>query len=102
MPFNTALARNIDTLGVPTKKQKIEANTPLKHFLRPIIEEAMLRRMAMVQNMQPPQLPGSVGGMVEPPSVSPLQNALMSVPQGGGGSPTGSPQGTPTSPRGGM
>lgn len=102
MPFNTALARNIDTMGAPTKKEKFEANTPLKFFLRPIIEEATLRRMAAMQNLQPPQLPDSVGGMVEPPSISPLQNALMSAPQGGGGSTTGSPQSTPMSPRGGM
>jgi hypothetical protein len=85
MPFNTALIRNIDALGVPTKKEKLYANTPLKHFLRPIIEEAMLRRKAMMVGMQPPQLPAAVGGMVEPPSISPLQNALVSAPQGGGG-----------------
>ena len=100
MPFNTALARNIDTMGVPTRKQKLEAETPLKHFLRPLIEEAMMRRMAMMQNQQPPQLPASVRGMVEPPSISPLENALMSTPQTGGGT-TGSPQRTPMD-RGGM
>lgn len=100
MPFNTALARNIDTMGVPTRKQKLEAETPLKHFLRPLMEEAMMRRMAMMQNQQPPQLPASVGGMVEPPSISPLENALMSTPQTGGGT-TSSPQRTPMG-RGGM
>ena len=84
MPFNTALARNIDTMGAPTKKQKLDAGTPLKHFLRPLIEEATMRRMQMMQGLQPPQLPGSVGGMVESPSISPLQNALISVPQMGG------------------
>ena len=100
MPFNTALARNIDTMGVPTRRQKLEAETPLKHFLRPLIEEAMMRKMAMMQNRQPPQLPASVGGMVEPPSIGPLENALMSAPPTGGGT-TGSPQGTPMN-RGGM
>jgi len=79
MPFNTALARNIDTMGVPTKKQKLEANTPLKHFLRPIMEEAMMRKMAMMQNRQPPQLPASVGGMVEPPSIGPLEYAVVNL-----------------------
>jgi hypothetical protein len=84
MPFETALTRNIDAMGAPTKKQKLEANTPLKFFLRPIIEEAMMRRKQMMQNQQPPQLPDTVGGMVEPSSINSLQNALMSAPQQGG------------------
>ena len=71
MPLNNALARNIDAIGAPTKKQKLEANTPLKHFLRPIIEEAMMRRMQMMQqeaaSQQTQQMPTS----------SPLQGALM-------------------------
>lgn len=100
MELNSALARNIDAMGAPTKKQKLEANTPLKHFLRPLLEEAMMRRMQEMQGLQPPQLPTNVGGMVEPPSISPLENALMSSPQTGGGA-TGSPQTAPTN-RGGM
>lgn len=79
--------------GMSNKKQRLEASTPLKHFLRPLIEESMARQMAMMSNTQPPQLPMNVGGMVEPPSISPLQNALVSSPQGAtpnvqqGGSP---------------
>ena len=65
MPLNNTLAKNIDTMGAPTKKQKLEANTPLKHFLRPIIEEAMLRRKALMEQQQPA------------PMGSPLQGALM-------------------------
>lgn len=66
MPLNNTLARNIDAMGAPTKKQKLEANTPLKHFLRPIIEEAMLRRKALMEQQQQPA-----------PTASPLQGALM-------------------------
>ena len=88
-------------MGALTKKQKLVANTPLKHFLRPIIEEAMMRRMQAMEGMQPPQLPTQVGGMVEPASISPLENALMSTPQSGGGGTTGSPQTTPSN-MGGM
>ena len=70
MPFNTALARNIDAIGAPSKKQKLEAGTPLKHFLRPIIEEAMLRRKAMMEAQQMPQQP-------QQPTGNSLQGALM-------------------------
>ena len=65
MPFNNTLARNIDAMGAPTKKQKFEANTPLKHFLRPIMEEAMLRRKALMEQQQ------------QMPTGNPLQGALM-------------------------
>ena len=70
--------------GLPTKKQRMESNTPLKHYLRPLIEESIKRQL--LRSLQAPQLPEGAGPMVEPPSISPLQNALMSVPQGGGGS----------------
>lgn len=79
--------------GMSNRKQRLEASTPLKHFLRPLIEESMARQMAVMNNTQPPQLPMNVGGMIEPPSINPLQNALMSSPQGAmpnvqqGGSP---------------
>ena len=76
MPLNNALARNIDIMGAPTKKQKLEANTPLKHFLRPIIEEAMMRRMQMMQqeaaSQEMRQMPQQA------PTTSPLQGALRS------------------------
>ena len=71
MPFDTALARNIDVIGAPSKKQKLEAGTPLKHFLRPIIEEAMMRRKAMMEAQQMPQT-------TRQPTGNPLQGALMS------------------------
>ena len=65
MPFNTALTRGIDAMGAPTKKQKLEANTPLRHFLRPILEEAMRKRAEAIQMQQ--QMPTS----------NSLQGALM-------------------------
>ena len=68
-------------LGTATKKQRLEEGTPLKHYLRPIIEEAMIRRLAMMQNMQPVQSPQVVGNIAEPSPINPLQNALE------GGSP---------------
>ena len=70
MPFETALSRNIDVMGAPIKKQKLEANTPLKHFLRPIIEEAMMRRMQMMQQLEATQQ------MQQMPTTNPLQGAL--------------------------
>lgn len=86
-----ALRRGLpkDTLsGLPTKKQRMEEGTPLKHYLFPVIEEAMRRQlMQSMQGMQTPQLSEAPGPMVEPPSVSPLENALMSTPQGGGSIP---------------
>ena len=89
-----ALRRNMpeDTLsGVPTKKQRMKEGTPLRHFLRPIMEESIRRQL--MQSLQAPQLDAGPGPMVEPPSISPLQNALMSVPQGGGGGTSKPPQG---------
>jgi hypothetical protein len=65
MPFDTALTRGIDAMGAPTKKQKLEANTPLKHFLRPLMEEAMLKRKALMEQQQ------------QMPTGNPLQGALM-------------------------
>jgi len=85
--LNNSLVRN---LGIPTRKQKLEANTPMKHFLRPIIEDAMIKKMQMMQGQQAPELPSDIGGMVEPPTINPLQNALMGQgQQGGGGTPQG-------------
>jgi len=69
--------------GIPTKKQRMESNTPMKHYLRPLIEESIRRQLMM--SMQAPQLGQASSGMVEPPSVNPLENALMSNPQQGGG-----------------
>ena len=69
MTLNNTLARNIDAMGTPTKKQKLLNNTPLKHFLRPIIEEAMIQKMQMMQQT-PEQVP-------QQPTGNPLQGALM-------------------------
>jgi len=68
MPFNTALSENLISYNEPTKKQKLEANTPLKYFLRPILEEAMRRRTEAMQMNQ------------QMPMNNPLQGALQ---QGG-------------------
>ena len=65
MLLNNALSRGIDAMGAPTKKQKLEANTPLKHFLRPILEEAMRRRAEAMQMQQ------------QMPTGNPLQGALI-------------------------
>jgi len=78
-------------VGVPTRKQRMEAGTPLKHYLRPLLEESIRRKL--MQALQMPQLADATSGAVEPPSISPLQNALMSAPQGGGGSTPKLPQG---------
>ena len=71
MPFDTALTRGIDAMGVPSKKQKLEANTPLKHFLRPILEEAMQKRAEAMQMQQQQQMQQQML------TSSPLQGALM-------------------------
>lgn len=76
--------------GAPTKKQRMKEGTPLKHYLLPIIEESVRRQL--MQSLQMPQLSEGAGPMVEPPSISPLQNMLMSAPQSGGGSTSGLPQ----------
>lgn len=62
------LRGDIDIL-LPTRKQRIKAGTPLKHFLRPIIEEDIVRRQRMMQ----PQM-----NQMRPPT-SPLRNALMNM-----------------------
>ena len=94
MGLNDALLKQLNSMGRLPKKQKMLENTPLQHFIRPLMEEDMKRRMMELQQMggmqQMPQLGTQSSGMVEPPSVNPLENALMSVGQGGGMS---SPQG---------
>ena len=74
--------------GLPTKKQRIDSGTPLKHYLRPIIEEAVRADTA-------PPMPqvSSNDQMVEAPSTNPLLNTLMAGNQGGmGGSMPSTPQ----------
>ena len=90
------LKQNAERYGLPTKKERFSSGTPLKHFLRPIMEEAMKRRiMEMTQQM--PQI--SESPMVEPPSTNPLQNRLMSEAQGGtGGGITSQQGGAPSGP----
>ena len=72
-------------IGGPTKKQVLAEGTPLKHFLRPIIEDAMKRKMMEMSQQQMPQMAEQQSPMVEPPSVNPLQNKMMSMDQGGTG-----------------
>jgi len=91
MLLTNALLRNLSVVKPPAKKQRMLKGTPLKHFLRPIMEESMKRQMmGLMQQM--PQLGTQSSPMVEPPSVNPLQNALMSMGQGGVGG-TQKPQG---------
>lgn len=66
--------------GIPTKKDRLKSGTPMKHFLRNMFEESIKRQMSAM--MQMPQLGTSNAPVVEPSSISPLQNALMSSPQG--------------------
>ena len=78
MALNNALARNIDAVGAPSKKQKFEGNTPLKFFLRPIIEEAMLRKKAMMEAQQAQQMQQTQGMQpMQQTTSNPLQGALM-------------------------
>lgn len=91
MSLTDALLKNLSVAKPPAKKQRMLEGTPLKHFLRPIMEESMRRRMmGLMQQM--PQLGAQSSPVVEPPSVNPLQNALMSMGQGGAGG-TQKPQG---------
>jgi len=69
--FNTPLTRNIEAFGEPTKKERLEANTPLRHFLRPILEELMRKKAEAAQQQQMQQ---------QMPTRNPLQGALQ---QGG-------------------
>lgn len=92
------LKRGTERYGLPTKKERLKSNTPLKYFLRPIMEEAMKRKM-MEMTQQMPQMGMQQSPMVEPPSINPLQNRLMSEAQGGtGGGLTKPPGGTPNAP----
>jgi len=99
MPLVDMLKENAERYGMPTNKERQKSGTPLKHFLRPIMEEAMKRKMMeMTQQMQRmPQMPES--SVVEPPSVSPLQNRMMTESQGGtGGGISNSQGGAPGGP----
>jgi len=89
------LKQNAERYGMPTKKERFSSGTPMKYFLRPIMEEAMRRRiMEMTQQM--PQINGQQSPMVEPPSINPLQNRMMSEAQGGtGGGIAGQQGGAP-------
>lgn len=82
MSLQSALLKNLNIVEPLKKKQRMTEGTPLKHFLTPIMEEAMKRRI-MGMSQQMPQLGQESSGMIEPPSVNPLENALMSMGQGG-------------------
>ena len=96
MPLVDMLKENAERYGMPTNKERLKSGTPLKYFLRPIMEEAMKRKMMeMTQRM--PQMPESP--VVEPPSVSPLQNRMITESQGGtGGGISNSQGGAPGGP----
>ena len=76
--------------GAYSKKQRMKEGTPLKHYLLPVIEESIRRQL--MQSLQMPHLDAGGGPMIEPPSISPLQNALMSVPQHGSSGTSGTSQ----------
>ena len=75
------------SMGIPSKKDRLKSETPLKHFLRPLLEEDIRRKQMLMQLQMGGQthMPGGNVSAVEPPSISPLQNALMSNPQGSTG-----------------
>jgi len=83
MSLQESLLKYLGSVVEPiSKKQRMKNCTPLKNFLNPIIEKSMQSRMQMgLQQM--PQLGAQSSGMIEPPSVNPLQNALMSMGRGG-------------------
>ena len=83
------------TYGLPTKKDRMKAGTPMKQYLKSVFEESIKRQM--METMQAPQLGAQSSSVVEPPTVNPLENALMSMPQQSGGMsspPEGSPYGS--------
>jgi len=73
--------------GIPNKKSRMKSNTPMKLYLRSMFEESVRRQM--MNSMQAPQLGQASSPMIEPPSVSPLENMLISNQQGGTTNPPG-------------
>ncbi len=61
--------------GMATKRQRMEESTPLKYFLRSILEGKIRQQLA--QSTQMPYLGAEPRPTVEPPSVNPLENAIM-------------------------
>jgi len=86
--LQNSLLNQLNPTGRLPKKQKLAGGTPLQVFMRALAEEDMKRKMATLQQMakgaQMPQLGQASNDMVEPPSVNPLENALMSMRQGQG------------------
>ena len=93
MPLLDMLKENAERYGLPSKKERFSSGTPLKHFLRPIMEEAMKRRLMEMSQQQMPQIGDVQSPMVEPPSINPLQNRMMTEEQGGTGGGITKPQG---------
>ena len=93
MGLQESLLNQLNPVGRLPKKQKLAANTPLQIFMHTLIEEDKKKKMAMLQQMSGqggmPQLGPTSSPMVEPPSVNPLENALMSMQGGGQSTPQG-------------
>lgn len=69
-----ALIDELDKRYTNTKKQKLLAGTPLKHFLAPLLEEQEQRRIEMLQQMS---IQSPMGQAPRMSINNPLQNALM-------------------------
>ena len=80
MSLAEVMKQGFERYGVPKKAERLKKDTPLKHYLRPIIEEAARARM---QNL--PQMNEGTEQAVEPPSTNPLLNTLLSGNQSGVG-----------------
>jgi len=95
MGLQNSLLNQASLIGKLPKKQLLAENTPMQIFIQPIIKEAMQRKIAMLQQMQSqvPQMNMQQSPMIEPPSINPLQNRLMSEAQGGTGGGLSKPQG---------
>jgi hypothetical protein len=92
MPLLDILKEGAIRYGMPSKKDAMKSETPLKYFLRPIMEEAMKKRIREM-SQQMPEIGGQESPMIEPPSIDPLQNALMTMSQKGIGGGMKSPEG---------
>lgn len=99
MGLQDSLLNQLNPMGNLPKKKKLKENTPLQIYMHALIEEDMKKKQEMLQQMSGqggmPQLGATSSPMVEPPSVNPLENALMSMQGGGSSSPQGGmPNGT--------
>jgi len=95
MGLENSLLNQASLVGRLPKKKRLAENTPLQIFMQSVMKEAMQKKMSMLQQMQgqAPQIGMQQSSMVEPPSINPLQNRLMSEAQGGMGGGLTKPQG---------